>query len=823
MNITMQKILPVLTLLLLSLSLIAQPPHGRGHGPGGGMGPEGMPSSGIMGRVIDAQTKQPVEYANVALFNAEDSILVNGGITNDKGFFVIRKVKNGVYNMRIKFIGYKSHTVYKIEVTDENPLVRFRGIQLQPANVELDAVTVTAKQEEVVYKIDKRVVNVSENINTVGGTAVDALENTPGIEVDIDGNVSIRGSDNFTVLIDGKPTAMSGNDALQQIPASSIKEIEIITNPSAKYDPDGLTGILNIILKKDEKGGLNGQVSATVGTQDHYNAGVSLNYRKGKMNLVGGYDFRQGGRSGNSESLYKTYRDGYTDFRKEDGDRGHQRINHTINAGLDYDFDDKNFLSINGRFRIGERNRMNESFYYKYTDTIDDVTDYFSKGDNQDDETSYEISGSFIHRFTEEEHEIKIMASYSAEDENETAYTKTDSLAEVIFLLDETLTETTEKHQHGTFQVDYTLPIGSNKIEAGMKSSLRGITYNQTGDIINPVPGALSNEFIYNEGIHAVYAMLAGPLGGLEYQLGLRGEYSRVYTEQKSTNETNTKEIFTVYPTLHFSYEINKKNKFMAGYSRRVHRPRTYFLNPYVTPSDGFIVRKGNPDLDPEYAHSVEVNYLKYFENSFLNVTTFYRQTDNNIGRINVPLEGDTTLLTFENINRESSLGIEVSARHKFKKWVSLNASYSFFRYTIDGEALGEDLSNESMNHKIRANADIKIGRNIRLSAFGMYFSPSATSQGERESFYFTGFGYKHTFFDQKLTLSARIRNPFGNFQWKFTSRGSNFENEYIRRPDFPQFNVGLTYKFGEQTKRRKMNGEEGGTREDFNEGMTVD
>jgi outer membrane receptor protein involved in Fe transport len=816
----MKRFLPVLALLFISFSLIAQRPHG--HGPGG-MGPGMMPNSGIMGRVIDASTKQPVEYANVALFNAEDSILVNGGITNDKGFFMIKKVAPGIYNMRIKFIGYKSHTVNKIEVTEENPLVRFRGVEIHPVSVELDGVTVTAKQEEVVYKIDKRVVNVSENINTVGGTAVDALENTPGIEVDIDGNVSIRGSDNFTVLIDGKPTAMSGNDALQQIPASSIKEIEIITNPSAKYDPDGLTGILNIILKKDEKGGFNGQVSATVGTADQYNAGANLNYRKDKLSLTGGYDFRQGGRRGNSESFYKTYNDDRDSiyYRDEDGDRGHQRINHSINAGIDYDFNDFNFLSVTGRVRVGERNRGNESFYHSYTSFDLTDIDFFTKGENEDDETSYEISSTYIHRFSEEEHEIKIMANYSAEDALESAYTLNDTLG-INEIVEESLTETTEKHQHGTFQIDYTLPLGSRKLEAGMKSSLRGITYDQTGDIIDPIPGSLSNEFVYNEGIHAAYVMFSGPLGGLEYQLGLRGEYSKVETEQKSLNEKNIKEIFTVYPTLHFSYEINKKNKLMAGYSRRVHRPRTYFLNPYEERSDAFTVRKGNPDLDPEYAHSIELNYLKYFENSFLNFTTFYRQTDNNIGRVQQVIE-NITYLSFDNINKESSLGIEVSARHKFKKWVSLNASYSFFRYTIDGEVYGEDLSNESMNHKIRGNADIKIGRNIRISAFGMYFSPSATSQGEREAFYFTGFGYKHTFFDQKLTLSARVRNPFGNFQWRFTSRGSNFENEFIRRPDFPQFNVGLTYRFGEASKKRKMGREEGGTREDFNDGMTVD
>jgi len=317
--------------------------------------------------------------------------------------------------------------------------------------------------------------------------------------------------------------------------------------------------------------------------------------------------------------------------------------------------------------------------------------------------------------------------------------------------------------------------------------------------------------------------MFSGPLGGVEYQLGLRGEYSRVYTEQKANDDSNTKEIFTVYPTLHFSYELNETNKLMAGYSRRVHRPRTFFLNPYEERSDAFTIRKGNPDLDPEYAHSLEMNYLKYFKQSFFNATVFYRQTDNNIGRIQKAINDNMVLLTFENINKETSLGAEFSGRHKFGKWLSANLSYSFFRYTIDGETSGEDLSNESVNHKVRGNANVRFGPNSNLQMFGMYYSPSVTSQGERDGFFFTGFGYKHLLLDRKLTLSLRVRNPFGNFKWRFTSEGSTFKNEFVRRPDFPVVYVGVTYRINEGFKQRRMERENGGTSQDFSEGMTVD
>jgi len=819
----MKRFLISVLLVFILFNVNAQNPEGGR--PGGGPSRGGaMPiSSGIVGRVIDAQSNEAVEYANVALFNATDSTLVNGTITNAKGFFMLKNIPNGTYNMRVKFIGYKSHTINKISITDEQPVVRLKALKIEPANIELDAVDVTAKQEEVMFKIDKRVINVSENINTIGGTAVDALENTPGVEVDIDGNVSIRGSSNFKVLIDGKPTAMEGSEALQQIPASSIKEIEIITNPSAKYDPDGLTGILNIVMKKNIKGGLNGLVSASVGNDDRYDGSVNLNYRKNKLNLIGGYSYRQGGRGGNSESYYETYRNDTTFYRDEEGERGHTRISHNFKAGIDYDFNDANLLSFNAQYRLNERERGNESFYEQYTDPESIFVESYTEGENKDEGSSYELSGVYIHKFDEKDHELRLMATFSSNDDTESAYTLKDTLGTTTDIVEETLTETTENHNHGTFQADYELPLGSNKLEAGFKSSLRAIDYNQTGDILNPIPGSPSNEFVYQEDIHALYAMFSGPLGGVEYQLGLRGEYSRVYTEQKANDDSNTKEIFTVYPTLHFSYELNETNKLMAGYSRRVHRPRTFFLNPYEERSDAFTIRKGNPDLDPEYAHSLEMNYLKYFKQSFFNATVFYRQTDNNIGRIQKAINDNMVLLTFANINKETSLGAEFSGRHKFGKWLSANLSYSFFRYTIDGETSGEDLSNESVNHKVRGNANVRFGPNSNLQMFGMYYSPSVTSQGERDGFFFTGFGYKHLLLDRKLTLSLRVRNPFGNFKWRFTSEGSTFKNEFVRRPDFPVVYVGVTYRINEGFKQRRMERENGGTSQDFSEGMTVD
>lgn len=813
----MKRLLLTTVLLIIIISAIAQPPRGGGHG-------GGMPqiSKGIMGRVVDANTSTPIEYANIALLKIKDSSLIAGTISNEKGFFILDKVPNGIYNMRIKFIGYKSHSINKIEISDNNPVIRLKALKLETANIALESVDVTAKQEDVIFKIDKRVVNVSENVNAAGGTAVDALENTPGVEVDIDGNVSIRGSSNFTVLIDGKPTAMEGNEALQQIPASSIQEIEIITNPSAKYDPDGLTGILNIILKKDLKGGINGVVSASVGNREQYNASANFNYRKNKLNIIAGYSFRQGTRGGVSETYNKTFRNDTILFRDEDGERGHKRLNNNLKLGFDYDFDDKNMISLAGNYRISSRDRFNDSYYTTYTNPETITTDSYTEGENTDDGNSYELSGVYIHKFNDDKHELRFMGTYSSENNEEESYTSFDTLGIDTDIFLETLTQTTNDHENITAQVDYTLPIGSSKFEAGAKSSLRNIDYNQSGDIYNPLPGALANDFRYLEDIHSFYAIYAGPIGGFEYQAGLRGEYSKVETELLSTSDKNVREIFTVYPTLHVSYDFNEANKIQAGYSRRVNRPRTYFLNPYEERMDAFTIRKGNPELDPEYAHSFETNYLKYIGKAFINTTVFYRQTDNNIGRVQKINDENMNVMTFDNINKESSLGVEVSARNKFTKWLSINASYSFFKYNVEGNIDGVDLSNQSLNHKINGNANINIGRNASLQMFGMYYSPSVTSQGEREAFYFTGLGYKHLFFDKRLTLTARVRNPLGNFKWEFTTTGSNFENYIIRRPYSPMFNVGLSYRINEGFKRRKMdNGE--GTSEDFNENMSID
>lgn len=803
--------------IFITFQSYSQPHGGR---PGGGMPPI---KSGIMGKVVDKSSGDPVEYANVAVFALPDSTLAGGTITNEKGFFMIKNLKHGKYSMNIKFIGYESYTLRNILINQEQPVIRLKKIELNSSNVKLEGVDVTASQQEVMFKIDKRVVNVSENVNAIGGSAVDALENTPGVEVDIDGNVSLRGSDNFTVLIDGKPTVLEGSEALQQIPASSIKEIELITNPSAKYDPDGLTGIINIILKKDKRGGLNGLVNVSAGNHEHYEAGANLNYRKNNISIIGGYNFRQRMRVGNSLSYYETYVDSIDTYfyRDEDGDRERKRGGHTFKAGVDYNITENDLFSFNAQYMLRDRSRYNDADYLEYNSASPDTLFYDTEGKNTDDEYSYDFTSTYIHKFEQKGHEIQLSATYSAEEETEEDYTKLDTLYQTSDIL-ETLFETTESHQYGTFQADYVQPFGDSKFEAGFKSSVRQIDYNQSEDLkLTDVADAFDNRFVYNEQIHAAYAMLSGPIGQLEYKLGLRGEYSNVTTEQKATNDENINEIYTVYPTAHLSYELNESNKFQVSYSRRVHRPRTYFLNPYESKSDPFLIRKGNPNLEPEYANSYELNYLRYFNKSFISLTLFSRITNNNIGRIQQPIDENTLLLTFENINKETSTGMELSGRHQIVKWFQVNANYSFFRYTITGTAQnGQELDNESINHKLRFNGTLRFGPNSSASLFAMFFSPTVTSQGERDGFYFTGMGYKHLFFDKRLTVSARVRNPFGNFQWKFSSEGENFSNEYIRRPEFPTFVVGLSYRINEGIKRNR--GQNGQTQE-FSDDMTVD
>ena len=779
----------------------------------------------LHGTILDSQNNKPVMYANVVLYSQRDSSMVDGTITGEDGGFEIEAKRPGKYYMVVQFIGYERYTLQGITISPQSPTITLKPITINPSAITLQEAVVTDRRNEIIYKIDRKVVQVAGNANVVGTTAVEVLENTPGFEVDDEGNVTLRGSDNFTVLINGKPTVLTGNDALKQIPASSIENIEVITNPSARYEPDGLTGIINVTLKKDTKSGLNGLLDVSAGNSgwigmiDRYNVSANLNYRNKGHSLTFGYDLHRSSRSGLRGGERKTFINTDTITRIEKGERLSDNIGNTFRLGYEVDLTKKSSLSINGLIRIGgdeSESKNKQTISHSSPDsTINLITNNKSNGKRD----NYDVNSTFLHKFDNEGHELQIMGSLSGNKFNNFGYN--DEFVDNIKTIEwQDSSWTAEQAQ--TIQLDYSKPFTFSKFETGAKSRFRQIDFENT-NYNNPYMLSNSvNHLLYDDQIHAVYIMGSSKIERWEFQLGLRTEYYRINLHQESDGSKSVKEDINFFPTIHLSNSTGN-NKFMAGYSRRVNRPFIFFLNPYESFSDAYNVRRGNPNLDPEFSHALEINYLRYFGQSTASATLFYRQTDNAISRVRYlydPVNNPGLMLnTFENMNKNSSLGIEASVRHSFTKWLQFDGNYSFFHYKIEGFTNNMPVNTSSMNHTFRANLTFRVSKNGTLTANAMYFSPSVSPQGTRGAFYNNGLSYRHHILDRKGTISISMRNPFGKFRWEFTSEGPNFYDYSYRQPNMPRITIGFSYKLNEGVKRQRTNGEK---TEDFSDDMEM-
>ncbi|MCD4792893.1 MAG: TonB-dependent receptor [Bacteroidales bacterium] len=808
-------------LLLITFGLSAQGGH-----PGGGMNKGDMPKDAVIkGIVKDDQYKTPVKFANVALLSARDSSVVAGVVCDENGYFEMKDLSYGRYYIIVDFIGYEKINIDNIKLYPKQKEKDLGTVYLKHVAENIEEVEIIGERNFIEYKIDRKVINISKNINASGGTIADALENAPSIQVDIDGNVTMRGSSNFKVLIDGKPTVLDANDILQQIPASSVENIEIITNPSVKYDPDGTTGILNIIMKKESRSGFNGVVNASIGTGDKYSSDFLLNYRAKKANYYFGMNYGDRTRSGTGSSMRETYLNDTTNFLISESERNHQRKYYSVKGGVDLFLNDNNTVSFSGRYGYFGFGRETNSQNYEYT--FPGTTNIYSFN-----EGIFEVGGDFYfgnidftHNFNKKDHEIYASVQYSGRTggiENNISENQTD----------ENYSETLSSEKYRTFQdrrkkilrlkLDYTYPVSEKmKFEAGYQSRLR----NTPGDYIheNYVSGdwildeTYSNKYTYIRNIHSVYSSLSGEIIGMQYMLGLRGEYTDRLVEQITSGETYPLQRFDYFPSLHLTKELSKSQQIQVSYSKRVNRPRHWYMNPFSVYSDSYYVRVGNPALLPEYIDSYELSYNKRIKKSFFNIEAYYRQTNNKISRVQELLDDGRILNTFNNLDKEYAYGSELSGNFQLLKWWMMYANANVYRYNIEGETAGITTNSKSTNYDFRLNSTFIFAKTGRLQLNGFYNAPTVTSQGNREGFYFFGAAYKHEFFKRRLSVVVNARDIFRTGKYVYTSEGEGFITENERRREAPVITLSLSYKINNYKQKR---GERDEDANEYNDGM---
>ncbi|MEO0071517.1 MAG: TonB-dependent receptor [candidate division WOR-3 bacterium] len=803
----MKRIRTILILFIISLAignLSAQPREVKGEGV-------------ISGQVWDADLSTPIEYANIVLYRQRDSTALTGTVTDAQGRFALRDLPPGRFKLEVSFVGYKTKRVPDIQLPP-NGKVDLGRINLQQSAIAVPGTEVTAEKPKIEFRIDKKVINVAQNPALQSGTAVDALENAPAVKVDIEGNVSLRGLSSFTVLIDGRPSPLEGSEALKQIPASTIDRIEIVTNPSVKYDPEGKAGIINVILKKQRQSGISGILNLNGGNNGQFGGNLLLSAKTDIGTFFISPNFNRGGFPGTREMQGWTLtQSGDTSYRQSKGTMLFQHQFYGVRAGADFKLTPNDWLSLSGRLGGNSGNRNQNALYQEWQtpDTIAETLSFKGTTVSSDNGLNFSLSLDAGHNFGKKGHEISFRANLSGRSSQDSTQTE-DSIAGTI----RTGKRTIETHQGRPIdlKLDYTLPLREkDKFEAGYQARLRfgpnqksrAANYDTTSRSYIP-DSVYSYSSTQRDYVHAFYSTYSGNWQGLGAMLGLRSEYSgrRVVINDSGFTPLNQWDIF---PSLHLSYSFPQEEQIMASYTRRIERPRGWDLSPFLTWMDAKNVRQGNPDLKPEFIDSYEAGFLLPFGKHRLSLDGYYRITHNVIERFQRIYQGDIMLHTVKNIGKDQALGLEMALDlSPFRFWnISLNGD--IYDYRLKGNLDGKEIFQKSFNWDMGLTTDFTFPTGTRIQLRGRYESPSVTAQGTEGAHFWTGISARQALLNRQLILTLSIRDIFASSWHENETQGENFYTHISFSRKGPTVSLGLTYNFNnyKQERRRQNNGEE--------------
>ncbi|KAA9345737.1 outer membrane beta-barrel family protein [Adhaeribacter soli] len=786
-----------------------------------GFAQSSTPQTGsLKGKIQESGTREPVSFATVALLTLPDSAAAGGVSADEQGNFIFPKLPYGKYILKISMVGYATKRIPNLQLSENKPALDLGTIQMLSNTKTLSGVEIVGQKNLVEYGLDKQVLNVAKDLSSVGGTASDALKNAPSVAVDIDGNVSVRGSSNITVLVDGKNTGQSAQTILSQTPASAIERIEVITNPSAKYDAEGMGGIINIILKKDGKKGLNGNAALNLGTYDNHNASLNLNYRYKKFNFFTGYDGMQNSRRGIYElDRSTTYQASgstteSTTYLEQRQKGRRQSQTHIPKLGFDYNFSEKESITLSAKLFGNSWNERETVNNFLQNDTRPEDISYTRLGNTENGIDVIDYAFSYRRAFALKGQEVTASAVYTTINGHfDRFYHQFNTDANWNNVGGDSRENFLQEFNVKPFfaQADYVHPIGEKgKVETGAKRSQRVLNtefrgeefdYDKNEFVLNELT---SNKFGYSEFVNAGYVNYGNTWKKLSYQVGVRAEQTEIIVTDKGNDKKYRNPYFNLFPSAFLSQEINENLKLQLNYSRRINRPNYEALNPFVNYSDPLNIWYGNPFLKPEYIDSYEGSYLKFWNSGSLTATGFYRQVHNVIQQVRQVVNADVANNTYVNLNDGSSYGLEMSGSQALAKWFKLSGNASAFNYKVSGTPLGVEANSSKFSWLGRLNANVTLPKNISAQVSVNYRSPQALAQGTRAAIYNTDFSIKKDVLNKKGSVTFRVSDIFNTLKWDTNIKGKGLVYDLHMKRQTRIATLGFAYRFGEQEKRRR-------------------
>ncbi|HKI76962.1 MAG TPA: TonB-dependent receptor [Ignavibacteriaceae bacterium] len=750
----------------------------------------------ITGQIVDADNNEPMLYANIALSRDTDSTLVAGTVTNADGNFKFENIAGGKYFIKASFIGYEKKETPVFELIGN---IYVGKLVLKKLSILIDEVTVSGEKSTLVSGLEKKIYNVGKDIISESGSVSDILQNIPSVSVDVNGNVTIRGTTKITYLINGRSSARLRRNpatALKTIPAYTIERIEVITNPSAKYNPEGTGGIVNIIARKDTETGKNGQIIGNIGNESKYNTGINLSYGQSNLNTFLSYSLRHP--SGTNiffdERIKKDISNGQVLTKyNENGKSLTKPLAHVLDAGLVYQFNDDNLIEFSGNYFSQNSFHKGSSLINLINGQNQLIESYRSENTNDEYEKEGEGGISFEHLFNgNEDHSLVLEAAVAGYDEKEdlifneiSSFPNNELAVKNLFV--------NKRGSQIELVSEYAMPINDESdFEAGY-----------TGEFIHDnifyINESGPNRFLFDQNIHALYGLYSRDINNFNLELGLRGEFVGIKSHLTVPNDVLIpNDYFKLYPSVGITYEIDKYHNLRFSYGKRVNRPEADQLNPFPEFIDPRNAEAGNPYLKPEQIHSFEFSYQNISESITITPGIFYRHKYDAFTSVSNSIGDSVIILTTENLAKQQSAGIETLVSGNLFKWWDYNLSASLFYNEIDASNLGYSNRKSNISGTVELYSLFKISKKTLFQLNFSYNSPVLTPQGQKEEIFFLNAGIKRLLYYDQISLTISVTDLFGSYK----------ENLKINIPELNQVTslyrkqpiiyLGFSWRFGD-------------------------
>ena len=737
----------------------------------------------IHGRLLDASSREAIDYADIFLYETGNSKPIQQTFPNERGEFRFEQVGKGRYTIMARLVGYD--ILSKRDIEANGSPVNLGDLMMKPLEVGIAEVEVVASKRQLVYKLDKKVVEATSNMMAGGGSAVDVLENTPSIRVDAEGDVTFRGSSGFLVYIDGKPSVFTGTQALEQVPAGHIENIEIITK---KHSRQGLSGMINL--------------SGSTWLSRHVDFLLTQQNARSRWYVGGQWTDRM--RKSDFDQEKMTIVGDQTTTSHSIGPRTGNSYHYTLKGGWSLNLP-RTTITLDLEGGYGGNKRKGEMRYQETREVAGSSpasANYQSIDDYDNDENIGLGSIAVHHKFNDKGHEL-----------SGSAYYKYGGHALEYFFNDLMSLEGQRQQGHRAFEaehretarvnLDYALPFGkSSRLEAGYQY----YSYLEDGDYsmewwdpereIFYWRDDIYNTFYFQEGVNSIYAILSHTWKGLEAQAGVRGEHTHTVLRSSVAGADREKNRFEFFPSVHLGYTFPKGHRLLASYSRRTTRPQLYYMEPYITYRDFYTAEIGNPDIRPEYINSFELNYRKDIGENTVSATLFHRHRKDKIERLRVPYSAGVTLDSMANVGHDYSTGVELSVNWRVVRWWNTTVNGNVYHYKVKNERAAGGNTTSSTNYDILWNNLFSIGKYTRIQLDGSFVGPSVTTQGRTDAYWYANLAIRQQLFDRKLSATLAFRDIFRSAKYISDIQTADLRSLTRIKPKYPQITLTLSWTF---------------------------